>query len=78
VLAEGVAAFDGTEIDPSLVETNIVIFEVAEPAAVVAGLLVEGVEVTQMGPGRIRAVTHMDVDRAGIERALEALRKVLG
>jgi hypothetical protein len=32
---------------------------------------------TQMGPGRIRAVTHMDVDRAGIERALVALRKVL-
>ena len=32
---------------------------------------------TQMGPGRIRAVTHMDVDRAGVERALEALREVL-
>ena len=38
----------------------------------------EGVELTQMGPGRIRAVTHLDVDRAGIERALEVLRKLLG
>ena len=39
--------------------------------------LAEGVEMTQMGPGRIRAVTHMDVDRAGIERALEAFRAVV-
>jgi hypothetical protein len=31
-----------------------------------------------MGPGRIRAVTHLDVDRAGIERALEVLRTALG
>jgi threonine aldolase len=78
VLADGIAALDGARIDPSKVETNIVIFEVDDPAGVVAALLVEGVEMTQMGPGRIRAVTHMDVDRAGVERALEALRKVLG
>jgi threonine aldolase len=76
-LAEGIASIEGARIDPSLVETNIVIFEVSDPAAVVAGLLAEGVEVTQMGPGRIRAVTHMDVDRAGIERALDAMRRVL-
>jgi threonine aldolase len=76
-LAEGIAELRGATIDPSLVETNIVIFEVDDPAGVVAALLAEGVEMTQMGPGRIRAVTHMDVDRAGIERALEALRKVL-
>jgi threonine aldolase len=78
VLAEGIASLDGARIDPSKVETNIVIFEVDDPARVVAGLLAEGVEMTQMGPGRIRAVTHMDVDRAGIESALEVLRRVLG
>ena len=77
VLADGVAALDGARIDASLVETNIVIFEVDDPARVLAGLAAEGVEMTQMGPGRIRAVTHMDVDRAGVERALEALRQVL-
>jgi threonine aldolase len=60
------------------VETNIVIFEVEDPAGVITALLADGVEMTQMGPGRIRAVTHMDVDRAGVERALEVLRKVLG
>jgi len=42
-----------------------------------AALRAEGVEMTQMGPGRIRAVTHMDVDRAGIETAIETLREVL-
>jgi threonine aldolase len=78
ILAEGIAQLDGARIDPSNVETNIVIFEVEDPAGVVAALLADGVETTQMGPGRIRAVTHMDVDRAGIERALEVLRKVLG
>jgi threonine aldolase len=77
-LAEGLAELDGATVDPSKVETNIVIFEVDEPARVVAALFEEGVEMTQMGPGRIRAVTHLDVDRAGIDRALEVLRKLLG
>jgi threonine aldolase len=78
VLAVGLAELPGATIDASKVETNIVIFEVHDPATVLAALLAEGVEMTQMGPGRIRAVTHMDVDRAGVERALEVLRKVLG
>ena len=78
VLAEGLAELPGATIDPAKVETNIVIFEVDDPARVLAALLAEGVEMTQMGPGRIRAVTHLDVDRAGIERALEVLRAVLG
>jgi threonine aldolase len=78
VLAEGLAELPGATIDPSKVETNIVIFAVDDPAGVVAALLAQGVEMTQMGPGRIRAVTHLDVDRAGVERALEVLRRILG
>jgi threonine aldolase len=78
VLAEGLSELPGATIDASKVETNIVIFEVADPAGVIAAARDEGVELTQMGPGRIRAVTHLDVDRAGIERALEVLRKLLG
>jgi threonine aldolase len=77
-LAVGLAELPGATIDPAKVETNIVIFEVEDPARVLAALLAEGVEMTQMGPGRIRAVTHLDVDRAGIERALEVLRAILG
>jgi threonine aldolase len=78
LLAEGLAALPGASIDPSQVETNIVIFEVDDPAAVLTELFARGVEMTQFGPGRIRAVTHMGVDRAGIERALAALGDVLG
>jgi threonine aldolase len=77
VLAEGIAELPGARIDPSTVDTNIVIFEVDDPAGVVAALLADGVETTQMGPGRVRAVTHMDVDRAGVERALAVLTKTL-
>jgi hypothetical protein len=31
----------------------------------------------QFGPRRLRAVTHLDVDDEGIERAGEALREVV-
>jgi threonine aldolase len=78
VLAEGIAALPGARIDASLVETNIVIFEVSDPDAVLEGLRARGVEMGRMGPGRIRAVTHLDVDRAGVDLALEALADVLG
>src|SRR3954452_4538646 len=76
-LAVGLAELPGARIDASLVETNIVIFEVDDPPAVLAALAADGVEMTQMGPGRIRAVTHMDVDRAGVETALDALGRAL-
>jgi len=77
VLAEGLARIEGVTIDPALVETNIVIFEVDDAPALVGGLWERGVEVTPLGPTRIRAVTHLDVDRAGVERALTAVRDVL-
>ena len=54
------------------------IFEVDDAPRVKEELAARGVEVTVFGPGRIRAVTHMDVDRAGIDRALAALSEVLG
>jgi threonine aldolase len=78
VLAEGLAAMPGAVIDPGKVETNIVIFEVDDPAGLITSMYERGIEMTQFGPGRIRAVTHMDVDRAGVERALAALGEVLG
>jgi threonine aldolase len=78
LLAEGLAELPGARIDVSKVETNIVIFEVDDPAGVLTSLFGRGVEMTQFGPGRIRAVTHMDVDRAAVARALLALQEVLG
>jgi threonine aldolase len=75
-LAEGLAAIDGVEIDPATVETNIVIFEVSEPEALVAALPERGVEMGVFGD-RVRAVTHLDVDAAGVERALAAVRDLV-
>jgi threonine aldolase len=78
-LADGLAALPGIGLDPSTVETNIVIFElrgVLDASAAVAALLARGVRMGAMGTRTIRAVTHLDVNAAQIERALEAARSV--
>ena len=71
-LAEGLAELDGVDLDPSLVETNIVIFSVDDAAGFCAALAAEDVAMSQFGPHRVRAVTHLDVDDEGIDRALAA------
>jgi threonine aldolase len=75
-LAAGLAEVDGVEIDPATVETNIVIFDVADAAALHDQLLAAGVE-TSLLEGRVRMVTHLDVDRAGVETALAAVKAAL-
>jgi threonine aldolase len=75
-LAEGLAEIDGVGIDPTTVETNIVIFDVADAAALHDKLLAAGVEISVL-EGRVRMVTHLDVDRAGIETALAAVKDAL-
>jgi threonine aldolase len=75
-LAAGLAEIDGVEIDPATVETNIVIFDVADAAGLHAKLADAGVE-TSLLEGRLRAVTHLDVDRADVERALAAIEDAL-
>ena len=77
LLAEGLAELDGVSLDPSAVETNIVIFSAPDPAGLIAALAREAVELSPVGRDRVRAVTHLDVDRAGIERAVAAARAVL-
>jgi threonine aldolase len=72
-LADGLSQIPGVEIDPETVETNIVIFGVADAAGLIGAL--RG-EVELSGPvngDRVRAVTHMDVDRAGIDSALQKI-----
>jgi threonine aldolase len=79
VLAEGLAEIPGVTLDPGEVETNIVIFEVSEPAAAVAGRLLEqGVRVSQPGPHRLRAVTHLDIARRDVEEAVQIARRCFG
>jgi threonine aldolase len=80
-LAEGLAGLPGIAISPEAVETNIVFFEVTgslDAAAAVARLLERGVRMGAVGPRTVRAVTHLDVDARGIDRALAAAREVFG
>jgi threonine aldolase len=76
-LAEALAEIDGVDIDPTTVETNILVAGVADTPALVAALDADGVQITPLGPATIRMVTHLDVDRAGCERAAAAIRRAL-
>jgi len=76
LLAELLAEIEGVAIAPEEVESNLVFFEVADGDALIAGLAAAGVEMSNEGP-RVRAVTHLDVDREGVERAAEAVASVL-
>jgi len=78
-LAEGLARLPGVRLDPSTIETNIVFFDLmgslSAPAAV-ERMLARGVRMGALGARTIRAVTHLDVDGAGVERALAVARDV--
>jgi threonine aldolase len=76
-LATELSGIPGLRVDPAQVETNIVIADVDPPEAVSGWLEVlraGGVLAGTMGRGRIRFVTHLDVDDAGIDRAVAVMR----
>ncbi len=75
-LAEGLAQLEGVALDPAAVETNIVIFWVSDAPALVQRVA-DAVELTAVDARQVRAVTHMDVDRDGIERAVAAIGDAL-
>jgi threonine aldolase len=81
-LAEGLAQIKGITLDPKKVVTNIVIFDVrstGRPAAeICAALSKEGILCGPTDKYSIRMVTHYDVDRTGIDRAIAALKGFLG
>jgi threonine aldolase len=81
-LAEGLARIEGIALDPKKVVTNIVIFDVRgtrrTAAEICAALAKENILCGATGPSAIRMVTHFDVDRAGIDRALAAIATVVG
>ncbi len=80
-LAELVKGAPGVDVDPARIDTNIVFFELAPEgptaAALALGLKERGVWMSAYGPYRLRAITHLDVDDPGIERAGNALREAL-
>ena len=80
-LASGIANIKGLECDVPKMQTNLVFFEVKKPGWT-AARLVEACRERGVGLGantatRIRAVTHLDVNRADIDTALKVISDVL-
>jgi threonine aldolase len=64
-------------VDPSTVETNMVVLDDVAAPVVAEAAKARGVLVSQVSARRIRLVTHLDVDRAGIDRAADVLAELL-
>jgi threonine aldolase len=81
LLAQALAELPTVHLNPADVETNIVIFDVRatgrSATEVTEQLQKEGVRVSDAGRTRLRAVTHLDVSRQDITRAIDVLRSVL-
>ncbi len=75
-LADGLAGIEGLQIEPP--QTNMVFADLTgaardQSAALLAHLQAQGVRAT--GLYRLRFVTHMDVNAAGVDRAVAAIRQ---
>jgi threonine aldolase len=79
ILARGLSQMPGLIVEEP--ETNLVFFDTRD-AGLTADELAErirldGVQVSTVGKYRVRACTHLDVDRAGVELAIAVIRKNL-
>ena len=78
-LAEGLPAIVA-EVDPRLVETNIVMVEIghtgADAKAWMAALRAAGVGAGTWSRNSIRLVTHRHIDDAAVDQALGIVREV--
>ncbi len=72
---------DGIEVDPPRIATNIVFFRVTRPGlsedALRERLKAQGILASGVYK-RVRMLTHLDVDRADCERAIDAIRRIVG
>ncbi len=80
-LAVGLAEMPGLSIDPSLIKTDIVYFEVKREdmsaEQLVKRLDEQGARMLPVGPGQIRAVTHYHISSDDVDYALEVISKFL-
>jgi threonine aldolase len=65
-------------VDPATVETNMVVLDDVPAPMLAEGAKAQGVLVSQVSATRVRLVTHLDVDRAAVERAADVLASILG
>jgi len=72
-LADGLAEIPGIVL-PSVVETNMVVFDVDDAARLVRALGARDILLGAISRTRIRAVTHLDVSRDDIDACIEHIR----
>ena len=79
ILSKTISDISKLRIDVDSVQTNIVIFDVADtgikPQIIVEGLKKEGLLIVWMGGTLLRAVCHLDVDDNDIDAACSILNK---
>jgi threonine aldolase len=79
-LAEGLARIPGISIDPRIVQSNILIVDIAGTgmtSAEFSGKLAEHqVRANGVNPETMRFVTHLDVSRSQCERALRVIEQI--
>jgi threonine aldolase len=68
---------DAAGVDPAAVETNIVVIETDDAAGLVERCRAEGVLVSAVGAGVVRAVTHLQIGAADAHRAAEVIAKAV-
>ena len=80
-LAEGIARIPGLSIELNRIQTNIVYCDMADDrfdaGALVKQLAGRAVKILQVGPGRLRAVTHYGISAEDIDLSLAAMSEVM-
>jgi threonine aldolase len=80
MLAKGLAKIGGISLDPSHVQTNIVLYDVAGLGVSaedwVAKMNVFGVKAGAQESGRVRMVTHRGIEKEDIEYTLSVAEKI--
>ncbi|TVQ06800.1 MAG: threonine aldolase [Leptolyngbya sp. DLM2.Bin27] len=82
-LAQGLATIPGIEIDPTVVETNMVFFDLAADIAVTPEHLIKtlrtdyGLYLGGYGDRTLRAVTHYWIEPAQVDRLVNAIRAIV-
>jgi threonine aldolase len=80
ILARGLAQIPGLIVEDP--ETNLVFFDTSATGLTADALAErvrrEGLSVSTVGPHRVRACTHLDVDAAGIATAVQVIARAVG
>ena len=80
ILAKGLAQISGINIPQSTIDTNIVLINVEDAKLTASQISVElqkvGIRIGAINNNYMRAVTHLDVDKADVIEAINAFAKI--